>query len=150
MTIGAAGFAAARQSVRIEVGEKRAVSISLTVGSVRQGVDVTATSEVLHTSDASVGEVVEPQSIHDLPLNGRMLIDLLLTVPGAHVGFGPQTGSTTPLYWRPGHRSAVVICGSRPNTNFFLLAGPTNPDPTLNPHHLSPPPPPSKQFHFQP
>ena len=49
--------------MRLEVGEKRAVSISLTVGSVRQGVDVTATSEVLHTSDASVGEVVEPQAL---------------------------------------------------------------------------------------
>jgi hypothetical protein len=46
-----------------------------------------------------------------------MLIDLVLTVPDAHVGFGAQTGSTNPLYWRPGQRSAVVIGGSRPNAN---------------------------------
>jgi len=44
--------------------------------SVAEGVKVTAGSEVLHTTDASVGEVVEPTSIRELPLNGRMLIDL--------------------------------------------------------------------------
>src|SRR5882724_13097233 len=58
VAIEATGFATAKESVRLEVGEKRALSISLVVGSVRQGVDVTATSDVLHTSDASVGEVV--------------------------------------------------------------------------------------------
>ena len=77
------------------------------------------------STDASVGEVVEPKSIQELPLNGRMLIDLVLTVPGAHVGFGAQTGQTNPLYWRPGQRSAVVIGGARPNANFFLLDGAT-------------------------
>jgi hypothetical protein len=132
LTTEAPAFAPAKQSVRLEVGEKLAVAISLTLGSVQQGVSVTAASEVLHTTDASVGEVVEPQSIRELPLNGRMLIDLVLTVPGAHVGFGAQTGSTNPLYWRPGQRSAVVIGGSRPNANFFLLDGATNTDPTFN------------------
>ena len=87
---------------------------------------------MLHTTDASVGEVIEPKSIRELPLNGRMLIDLVLTVPGAHEGFGAQTGSTNPLYWRPGQRSAVVIGGNRPNANFFLLDGATNTDPTFN------------------
>src|SRR5467141_4015304 len=149
VTIEAAGFAAAKESVRLEVGEKRALSISLAVGSVRQGVDVTATSEVLHTSDASVGEVVEPQSIRDLPLNGRMLIDLVLTVPGAHEGFGAQTGSTNPLYWRPGQRSAVVIGGSPPHANFFLLDGATNTDPTFNTQNLSPSPDAVKEFQVE-
>ncbi len=105
--------------------------------------------EVLHTADASVGEVIEPQSIRDLPLNGRMLIDLVLTVPGAHVGFGAQTGSTNPLYWRPGQRSAVVIGGSRPNANFFLLDGATNTDPTFNTQNLSPAPDAVKEFQVE-
>jgi len=34
--------------------------------------------------------VVEPKSIQDLPLNGRMLIDLALTVPDAHVATAPK------------------------------------------------------------
>src|SRR5208282_3599033 len=102
----AAGFAIATQSVRLEVGQKLAMDINLTVGGVKEGVNVTAANEVLRTTDASVGEVVEPQSVRELPLNGRMLIDLVLTVPGTHVGFGAQTGDTNPLYWRPGQRSA--------------------------------------------
>jgi hypothetical protein len=145
----ASGFASTKQSVRLEVGQKLAVDIELILGEMKQGVKVTAGSEVLRTADASVGEVVEPQSIRELPLNGRMLIDLVLTVPGAHVGFGTQTGSTNPLYWRPGQRSAVVIGGARPNANFFLLDGATNTDPTFNTQNLSPSPDAVKEFQVE-
>src|SRR4029077_12111372 len=145
----ATGFASTTLSVRLEVGQKLAVDISLTVVGMKEGVNVVAGSEVLRTSDASVGEVVEPQSIRELPLNGRMLIDLVLTVPGAHVGFGAQTGSTNPLYWRPGQRSAVVIGGSRPNANFFLLDGASNTDPTFNTQNLSPSPDAVKEFQVE-
>jgi Carboxypeptidase regulatory-like domain len=149
LTTEANGFAGARQSVRLEVGQKLGLMIILAVGSVKEGVKVTAVSEVLHTTDASVGEVVEPQSVRELPLNGRMLIDLVLTVPGTHVGFGAQTGSTNPLYWRPGQRSAVVIGGGRSNANFFLLDGATNTDPTFNTQNLSPSPDAVKEFQVE-
>lgn len=145
----AKGFAAATQSVRLEVGQKLSLEISLAIVGVKEGVNVTGGSEVLRTSDASVGEVIEPQSIRELPLNGRMLIDLVLTVPGAHVGFGAQTGSTNPLYWRPGQRSAVVIGGGRPNANFFLLDGATNTDPTFNTQNLSPSPDAVREFQVE-
>jgi len=145
----ATGFATATLSVRLEVGQKLALEINLNVQGVKEDVNVTAGSEVLRTTDASVGEVVEPQSISELPLNGRMLIDLVLTVPGAHVGFGAQTGSTNPLYWRPGQRSAAVIGGSRPNANFFLLDGATNTDPTFNTQNLSPSPATVKEFQVE-
>ena len=134
------GFAAVKQSLRLEVGEKLAIEIGLKVGAVKEGVQVSAAADVLRTTDASVGEVVERQSVQELPLNGRMLVDLVLTVPGAHVGFGAQTGQTNPLYWRPGQRSAIVIGGNRPNANFFLLDGATNTDPTFNTQNLSPSP----------
>jgi hypothetical protein len=50
-----------------------------------------------------------------------MLLDLALTVPGAHQGHGAQTGTMNPLYWRPGQASAITIGGNRPNANYFLL-----------------------------
>jgi hypothetical protein len=140
VTTAAAGFAPVVQRVHVEVGQKLALDVALKIGAVREGVEVSSTPEILHTTDAAVGEVVEPKSIQELPLNGRMLIDLVLTVPGAHVGFGAQTGQTNPLYWRPGQRSAVVIGGARPNANFFLLDGATNTDPTFNTQNLSPSP----------
>ena len=145
----ASGFAIAMQSLRLEVGQKLTVDITLRVGSLTEGVQVLAAAEVLQTTDASVGAVVEPTSIRELPLNGRMLIDLVLTVPGAHVGFGAQTGSSNPLYWRPGQRSALVVGGSRPNANFFLLDGATNTDPTFNTQNLSPSPDAVKEFQVE-
>jgi hypothetical protein len=136
----ASGFAPVEQPIHLEVGQKLAVDVSLKIGAAKEAVAVTAATDILRSTDASVGEVVEPKSIQELPLNGRMLIDLVLTVPGAHVGFGAQTGGTNPLYWRPGQRSAVVIGGARPNANFFLLDGATNTDPTFNTQNLSPSP----------
>jgi hypothetical protein len=140
VTTTASGFAPVARHLHLEVGQQLALDLGLKVGAVREGVEVSSTPEMLHTTDAAVGEVVEPKSIQELPLNGRMLIDLVLTVPGAHVGFGAQTGETNPLYWRPGQRSAVVIGGARPNANFFLLDGATNTDPTFNTQNLSPSP----------
>ena len=149
LKVEAAGFATSTQTVRLEVGQKLALDVVLNVGPVSEGVKVIGDSEVLHTKDASVGEVIEPKSIRELPLNGRMLIDLVLTVPGSHIGFGAQTGATNPLYWRPGQRSAVVIGGNRPNANYFLLDGATNTDPTFNTQNLSPSPDAVKEFQVQ-
>src|ERR1700745_589076 len=149
VTTTASGFAPLVQRVHVEVGQKLALDVALKIGAVREGVEVSSTPEILHTTDAAVGEVVEPTSIRELPLNGRMLIDLVLTVPGAHVGFGAQTGATNPLYWRPGQRSAVVIGGARPNANFFLLDGASNTDPTFNTQNLSTPPDAVKEFQVE-
>lgn len=142
----ATGFAPATQELRLEVGQKLTIEVSLKLGSIEQGVEVGAAAEVMHAADATVGEVIEPQSIQELPLNGRMLIDLVLTVPGAHVGFGAQTGQTNPLYWRPGQRSAVVLGGARPNANYFLLDGATDTDPTFSTQNLSPSPDAVQEF----
>src|SRR5215469_8767912 len=140
LTTTASGFAPVAQSLHLEVGQDLSLDIALKIGAVQEGVQVSGSADILRTTDASVGEVVEPKSIQELPLNGRMLIDLVLTVPGAHVGFGAQTGQANPLYWRPGQRSSVVIGGARDNANFFLLDGATNTDPTFNKQNFSPSP----------
>jgi hypothetical protein len=78
-----------------------------------------------------------------------MLIDLVLTVPGAHESHGAQTGDMNPLYWRPGQRSSVSVGGNRPNANYFLLDGTTNTDPTFNTLNLSPSPDAVQEFKVQ-
>src|SRR5690242_6651590 len=150
LSVTASGFAQLTHALRLEVGQQLDLNFSLKLASTSDVITVDSTAaEVLHATDASVGEVVEPESIRELPLNGRMLIDLVLTVPGAHVGFGAQTGMTNPLYWRPGQRSAVVLGGARPNANFFLLDGATNTDPTFNTQNLSPSPDAVKEFQVE-
>ena len=140
LEVQAAHFATLNRGLRLEVGQELSLNLTLKVATVQNVVEVADQAPVLHTSDAAVGEVVEPVSIKELPLNGRMLIDLVLTVPGAHESHGAQTGNMNPLYWRPEQRSAVSIGGNRPNANYYLLDGTTNTDPTFNTLNLSPSP----------
>ena len=141
LTAQSTGFASLTLTLRLEVNQQLALDLNLKLASATSTLQVVAPAiDVLHTTDASVGEVIEPAAVQALPLNGRMLIDLVLTVPGAHVSHGAQTGDMNPLYWRPGQRSAVSIGGNRPNANYFLLDGTTDTDPTFNTLNLSPSP----------
>ena len=145
----APGFSPLVREVLVEVGQRMTLDLALSVTEKREEIAVTTTAETLKTQDASLGEVVESKSVQDLPLNGRMLLDLALTVPGAHIGHGAQTGDMTALYWRPGQRSAITIGGNRPNANYFLLDGATNTDPTFNTMNLSPSPDAVQEFQVQ-
>ena len=80
----APGFATSSRTVRFEVGQNARVNFALTIGEKRTTVEAEGRAEALKTEDASIGEVVESKSVQELPLNGRMLLDLALTVPGAH------------------------------------------------------------------
>src|SRR5690348_4571559 len=103
LSVTASGFAQLTHALRLEVGQQLDLNFSLKLASTSDTVQVDATAaEVLHTADASIGEVIEPAAVNNLPLNGRMLIDLILTVPGAHISHGAQAGDMNPLYWRPG------------------------------------------------
>jgi hypothetical protein len=149
LTVEAKGFTALSRTVNVEVGQQLTLDVDLKVSDLSTTVEVKGEEAVLRTTDASVGEVVEPKSVRSLPLNGRMLIDLVLTVPGAHESHGAQSGDMSPLYWRPGQRSAVSIGGNRPNANYFLLDGATNTDPTFNTLNLSPSPDAVQEFRVQ-
>lgn len=149
LTVEAKGFAALTRTVNVEVGQQLTLEVDLKITDVSTTVEVKGEEAVLRTTDASVGEVVESKSVRSLPLNGRMLIDLVLTVPGAHESHGAQSGDMSPLYWRPGQRSAVSIGGNRPNANYFLLDGATNTDPTFNTLNLSPSPDAVQEFRVQ-
>ena len=149
VAVTSAGFSPLEQHIHLEVGQQMRLDLKLSVGSRTENLNVVAQTEILKTSDASLGEVVETKSIKELPLNGRMLIDLALTVPGSHVGHGAQTGDMNALYWRPGQRSAITIGGNRPNANYFLVDGVTNTDPTFNTQNLSLSPDAVQEFQVQ-
>jgi hypothetical protein len=149
LTVESAGFMQTTHTIDLEVGQQATLDLQLFVGADAQTVTVEASGELLKTQDASVGEVVEQRSVESLPLNGRMLIDLVLTVPGAHISHGAAAGDMNPLYWRPGQRSAVSIGGNRPNANYFLLDGATNTDLTFSTQNLSASPDVVQEFQVQ-
>src|SRR4029079_4867955 len=84
LTAEAAGFAIWTQALSLEVGQQMKCDVTLTLSTVSCTVQIENQAAALCTSDASVCDVVEPPAIRTLPLNGRMLIDLVLTTPGSH------------------------------------------------------------------
>lgn len=95
--VAAPGFTQSNTSVVLEVGQQLGLEVKLALGEKIESVNVAARADLLKTADASLGEVVETKSIQELPLNGRMLLDLAVTVPGSHVSHGAQAGDMNPL-----------------------------------------------------
>lgn len=82
-----AGFQKANtEHVQLEVDKVSVVDIKLTVGSVTESVDVTATPELLNVSSGTVGNLVTQKEIQTIPLNGRSWINLNYLTPGAAIG----------------------------------------------------------------
>src|SRR6185369_8565258 len=70
LSVKAPGFAPLTQEVTLEVGQARKIDVTLKVAAVNTSVvDVRSDSaNLLKTTDASVGEVVEPTAVQNLPL----------------------------------------------------------------------------------
>ena len=75
----------------------------LQVGATSETVEVVATSPMLESSNASIGQVIESQAISDLPLNGRNYLDLAKLSMGVVEPSGndqPGSDYTTSMYAR--------------------------------------------------
>jgi hypothetical protein len=83
LTVEAPGFQ--RQSTsdfRVDVGLSKRTDFSLQVGQTQQSMTVTAGAEMLQTDNASIGTVVSPRQVNELPLNGRNPLSLVALAPG--------------------------------------------------------------------
>ncbi len=123
------GFEAQQiESVTLQVEQAARVDFTLKVGNVSETVNVTASSAVLQTENASVGTVIDASKIVDLPLNGRNFIQLAQLIPGVQAGTpGSITvrrgrgsvGQTDAAYGS----TAASANGSRDTANRFFLDG---------------------------
>ena len=59
------------------------LSLTLTVGSVKQEVVVTSEAPIIDKADASTGMVLDNQEVAELPINGRDYARFSLLTPGA-------------------------------------------------------------------
>ncbi len=79
----AAGFTTQqRTNIVLQVGQLARVDFSLALGTVSESVSVTSTGALLNTENATLGQVVAPETIANMPLNGRRFIDLAVLAPG--------------------------------------------------------------------
>ena len=105
--------------VELQVTRAVTVNVVLELGAVTETVEVVAATPLLDTADATVGTVVNNDSVVSLPLNGRSYTDLILLVPGS-VPRGKLFAISG------GHNFSVS--GNSPDVNNFTLDGIQNND----------------------
>ena len=111
----------------IQINTPASIDITLEVGSAAESVQVTASAELLQTSNATIGNVVEQKSIVSLPLNGRNPLNLLMYEPGVV----QRSGNTVNVNGARSTAVNVTIDGIEANES-------TSPNPVNNIFRLNP------------
>src|SRR5215471_4379507 len=84
VTIVKEGFRAAEfQNVELTVGQSRTLDAHLSVGTLAESVQVTASADPLNRTSAEVGGLIEASQIKEIPVSGRNWASLMLLAPGA-------------------------------------------------------------------
>lgn len=123
-----AGFKTAiKTGNTIQINTPATIDITLEVGSAAESVQVTASAELLQTSNAVIGSVVEQKAIVSLPLNGRNPLNLLMYEPGVT----QRSGNTVNVNGARSTAVNVTIDGIEANES-------TNPNPVNNIFRLNP------------
>jgi hypothetical protein len=104
-----------RSGIVLTVGREAVVNFDLEVGAITQTVEVTGEAPLVEVTKGGLGTLVESQTISELPLNGRDLAQLITLQTGAV----EYTAGDSDL----GAGKLLVIGGSRPTTNVFMIDG---------------------------
>jgi Carboxypeptidase regulatory-like domain/TonB-dependent Receptor Plug Domain/TonB dependent receptor len=119
VTVEAPGFQRAESTVTLETGQKGRQDFTLKVGSIEASVTVQATSPQLSPQDASLGSVVDSNSISRFPLLSRSWDDLLAMVPGVQGSRYTDQGGGTSF----GRQGGFNVHGVRSLQNNFMMDG---------------------------
>ncbi|MCI0337506.1 MAG: TonB-dependent receptor [Acidobacteria bacterium] len=109
------------RGVVLELDQKAKIDATLEVGQINEvtSSDDTYKAPLTRTETAEAGEVIENKRIVELPLNGRLFLQLAQLTPGvaenARGGFGQQLSSVS------GPR--ITMMGARESDNYFTLDG---------------------------
>jgi hypothetical protein len=110
----------------IQVGQSARLDMTLDVGTVDVAVEVEGATPLLQTEDASVGQVIAPEPIAALPLNGRNFVQLAILAPGVsgldYAQPATINSGKRPDELRPGG-TAVQANGVRSYLNQVLIDG---------------------------
>ena len=83
ITVSAQGLGSQSKSAELLVNQPATIDFSLTIQASSVTVDVSASAQTLNTTDASIGNSVNNETIQALPMDGRDPISLLSLQPGA-------------------------------------------------------------------
>jgi len=121
VTVNAAGFGKFMvEKVTLEVGAQVTVNAKLAVSSSGETVQVEGASPAIETQTMTVGQVIDRETVQQIPLNGRHFLDLTNLTPGTVIP--PNNGNLTAPSRGLGANS-FVTAGNREDTNNFQING---------------------------
>ncbi|MBV9305825.1 MAG: TonB-dependent receptor, partial [Acidobacteriaceae bacterium] len=113
-----------RTGIVLEVDQRARVDVAMQLGQVKEVVTVQGTVTNIDTFSATVKEVVDPQRMVELPLNGRNALSLQALLPGS-----VQMGSGSAASGIALNTNLVFsVNGARPNQSAYTLDGGLNMD----------------------
>jgi hypothetical protein len=120
ITAEAKGFKRAERSAfTLEVAQAARIDLELQIGDVSQSVSVNDVPPLLATNDATVGQVIGPVMMSQLPLNDRNYLQLALLSPGTAT-YGKSTFYNSALTDNAG---SVISGSAGEDRNAFSLDG---------------------------
>ncbi len=112
VTVEKAGFKQAHQpGIELQVGQTARLDVSLEVGSTTQSVEVIAVAPAVNTENGIRGDVIAPNEIAEMPLNGRDFNDLAFLVAGVQPAEQSAKGSPYVVNGARADASNVTIDG---------------------------------------
>ncbi|MFZ0960764.1 MAG: TonB-dependent receptor [Terriglobia bacterium] len=149
LTVEKDGFRPCIQNgIVLSVNQAATQAVVLEVGKVTAEITVVANASLVTTRSPEVGQLVNEQSIVNMPLNGRTAQSLVFLVPGAndvtnyYCGVGCEGGGY------PGEQYAAVN-GGGPNGVNYQLDGADNNDTYMNTNLPFPNPDAIQEFNVQ-
>jgi len=82
LSVSGGGFAVQSRQAELLVNQPATVNFTLSIGHQEVAVEVGVEGETLNTTDATIGNAVNNQTIQALPMEGRNVPDLLSLQPG--------------------------------------------------------------------
>jgi hypothetical protein len=108
---------AVRKGLTLNIGSEIEIPMVLKAGTIEEKIEVTAAAPMVQTTNASLGAVVEGETVRDLPLNGRSF-DQLISLDSSSPTYRPQSGNGT-----IGMATAFTINGAWQTMNTYLMDG---------------------------
>lgn len=109
--------------VKVDVGQRRVVDVTLVAGRIDEVVSVTADAVAVELSTPTVGTTISGDQVRELSINNRNFVQLVTLAPGVSSNLADQVyvGTTNP----EGQANTVPISvnGSRSSSNTYTVDG---------------------------
>lgn len=149
LTVTMTGFTEyVQDGLTLVVNQAATQNVVLSVGNVVQRVTVSADASMVTTESATVGQLIHPESIVTLPLNGREVQQLVFLIPGAVDVSSQNCGSNCQGGVIPGEQYAKINGGGS-NGVYYLLDGVDYNDTYINTNMPFPSPDALQEFNVE-